>query len=205
MRLTAEGGGRVERFFGGLYAHCEGGSLEVRSIDLAGRLGKQGASCKSEWFPLRSWKEAQAYSKPLNAMGYDTFFMVNPVCRGGQEDKDVMAGVALFADIDNLRSQEEAEAKLEEVLTFPIQPDAAVFSGNGLHIYSFLKESYDPARMDWGIYLKALRAYAKRFGGDPACTNPSRVLRFPLNYSWKRKCPTLLWLREEVTPIAGTS
>ncbi len=204
MRLTKEDDGRVERFFKGLYASCETGSVEVRAIDLAERLG--GARSASEWFPVTSTSaSAQAYAKRVNGAGYDTFFMVNPVCRGGQEDKDVMAGVALFADIDGLRGQEEAEAKLEEVLTFPIQPDAAVFSGNGLHLYSFLKERYDPARTDWSIYLKALRAYAKRFGGDPACTNPSRVMRFPLSWSYKRDCQTLLWLKEEVTPLAGTS
>ncbi len=202
MRLTKEDDGRVNRFFKGLYESCETGSVEVRAIDLTGRLDRRSTS---EWFPVSSTSaSAQAYAKRVNEAGYDTFFMVNPVCRGGQEDKDVMAGVALFADIDGLRSQEEAEAKLEEVLTFPIQPDAAVFSGNGLHIYSFLKESYDPARMDWSIYLKALRAYAKRFGGDPACTNPSRVMRFPLSWSYKREAQTLLWLRE-VSPTAGTS
>lgn len=196
MRLTEEDGGRVERFFGGLYSECEAGSLEVRGIYTGPRDG--GRRSLSEWVSVGSaFGQARDFAKRLGKEGYDAFFMVNPVCRGGQEDKDVMRGVALFADIDNLGTKEAAEARLEEVLTFPIQPDAAVFSGNGLHLYSFLREGFDPAGSDWPIYTRALRSYARQFGGDMKCTNVSRVLRFPLSYSYKRESQTLLWLKEE--------
>lgn len=187
----------VSEFFARLYQAVDTGWLEVRAIDLADRV--DGKRSQSDWFEIgkreRAYRQAQAYASRLNADGYDVFFMPNPVRRGGQEDADVLAGIAFWADIDNL-SEEEAERKLEEVLSFPVPIDAAVFSGNGLHIYSFLKEPRDPAGGEWSIYLRGLRAFAKQFGGDKQCVNPGRVLRFPLSYSHKRGVQTLLWMAE---------
>jgi hypothetical protein len=187
--------GDVTEFFGRLYAPLDNGHLEVRAIDLADRVG--GKRSISEWFPIKegskAFRQAQAFAHRANLDGYDVFLGVNPRCRGGQEDNDILSGCALWCDIDNL-SKEQAETRLEQAL-HPLAPDAAVFSGGGIHLYWFLKEPVDPASPDWSIYLRSLRAVTKMHGGDPVCTNPSRILRFPLTISHKRGTQTLLWMR----------
>lgn len=184
-------------FFRRLYNNVEAGHLEVRGIDLK----EQGLSPRSvsEWFPITagdaSYQKAIDYAARINAGGYDVFFQVNPTIRGGQEDSDLLSGNALWADIDGLGSEAEAAAKLAEVLTRPLPPDAGIFSGGGLHVYFFLKEGFDPAEADWPRYCRALRATAAMLGGDPKSTNPGRVLRFPGTMSWKRNERVKVWLR----------
>jgi hypothetical protein len=188
--------GDIAEFFGRLYAALDGWYLEVRAIDLADRV--DGKRSVSEWFSIKegakAFRQAQAFASRLNADGYDVFFGVLPRCRGGTEDGDVVSGCALWCDIDGLATIEEAEARLDAAL-FPLAPDAAVFSGGGIHLYWVLKEPVDPASPDWSIYLRSLRAMTKLHGGDPVCTNPSRILRFPLSLSHKRGLQTQLWMR----------
>lgn len=183
-------------FFEGLYAQAEGGCLEVRAIDCI-ESGLKPKS-KSQWFPIKdgraSYMGALEYASDCQGSGYDVFFGVNPRIRNGQEDDDVLYAVALWADIDELGSLEAAEDRLDEVIQFPVPIDAAVFSGGGLHLYSFLKATVDRAEENWTIYKRALRAMARHYGGDKKCVNESRVLRFPGSYSHKRKEQTRLWM-----------
>jgi hypothetical protein len=198
MRLTQEAD-PVE-FFSKLYAQTEKGCLEVRGIDMLERLSKRSVS---HWFSLDRgssrypFEQAIKYAKLINDAGYDVFFGVNPRVRGGQEDDDVLACVALWCDIDNLPTPAEAEEKLNWVTDCkPLSVDAAVFSGGGLHLYWVLKEPIDPAGDDYTLYLQALRATSRSYGGDSKCCNSSRVLRFPLSFSHKRGAQTLLWVRD---------
>lgn len=183
-------------FFEKLYAQEDRGCLEVRAIDCTGS-GLTPKS-KSQWFPIKeretSYLNAIQFAASCQAGGYDAFFGVNPRIRCGQEDDDVLSGVALWADIDGLSSFTEAQERLQSILEFPVPIDAAVFSGGGLHLYSFLKVPRDRAEEDWCIYKRALRAMSKHYGGDPKCTNEGRVLRFPCSYSYKRKENTSLWM-----------
>lgn len=190
MRLTAAGDKEVGQFFEKLYAKADSGRLEVRC------LGETKAAT-SAWFPItaQGFGAALVYARSRNQQdAYDVFFGVNPRVHGGQDDESVLAGVALWADIDGLGTPEAAEDALAKSLEFPLKVNAAVFSGNGLHLYSVLREPIDPAGEDWSCYCRAIRSYAEQFGGDPKCTNPSRVLRFPGMYSHKRQRDTLLWL-----------
>lgn len=188
--------GTAMDFFRRLYAQTDTGWLEVRGIDL--KEGKQKSV--SEWFEISagddSYQKAIDCASRLNAGGLDVFFGVLPRVRGGQEDKDILRGVAAWADIDGLGSEAAAAAKLAEVLTIPLPPDAAIFSGGGLHVYYFMKEPYDPADGDWGLYCKTLKATALMLDGDRKCVNVSRVLRFPGTMSWKRNERVKVWLRE---------
>ena len=193
VRFSSDGD--IAEFFGRLYAALDAGWLEVRAIDLAERLDKRSVS---EWFNIKegakAYRMAQAFAQRLNGDGYDVFFGVLPRCRGGGEDKDVLSCCALWADIDGMVSLEEAEERLAKAL-FPLSPDAAVFSGGGIHLYWVLKEPVDPASPDASLFLRSLRGMAKLHEGDPKCKNLSRVLRFPLTISHKRGAKTLLWLR----------
>jgi hypothetical protein len=185
-------------FFRQLYANTDAGWLEVRGIDLK----EQGLSPRSvsEWFEITegdpSYQKAIEYSARINACGYDVFFGVNPRSRGGQEDTHVMRGVSAWADIDGLGSEAAAAAKLAEILTghIPIRPDAAVFSGGGLHLYHFMKEPYDPAQDLWPVYCRTLKAAALTYDGDLKCVNVGRVLRFPGTLSHKRGERVKAWL-----------
>jgi hypothetical protein len=182
-------------FFRRLYNNTEDGQLEVRAIHFGG-----DKRCYSEWFPIASgdasYKAAIDCSARLNASGYDVFFGVNPRVRGGLEDKDVLSGVSLWADIDGLSSEAEAAEMLRKVLGQPLKPDAAIFSGGGLHLYFFLKEAFDPASDDWPRYCRGLKATAAQYDGDTKCVNPSRVLRFPGTLSHKRNERVRVWLRD---------
>ncbi len=192
LRFRADGD--TAAFFGRLYQAVDVGYLEVRALDLAG--GDKRPT--SEWFEIKegakAFRMAQAFASRANADGYDVFFGVNPRCRGGKEDADCLRGCALWCDIDGLGSLEEAEERLDKA-HYPLVPDMAVFSGGGIHLYWVLKEPVDPASADGSIYLRSLRAMTKMHGGDPQCTNISRILRFPLTISHKRGIQTLLWLR----------
>ncbi len=195
-RLTTDAS--ASEFLRRLYSSVDAGFSEVRGIDLGERLSERS---RARWFPIatlgNSSGEAVGYAAFLNADGYDVFLGVNPRIRGGQEDDDVLSGCALWADVDNLPSVEQAEEKLEECLRHPLKPDAAVYTGNGVHLYWFLKEAVDPADKEgWEKYLRSLKAMCNLVGGDPVCCNPSRVLRFPLSKSWKRGVQTLLWLSD---------
>jgi putative DNA primase/helicase len=92
---------------------------------------------------------------------------------------------ALFAEIDFKDSSEtEARARLD---AFPLKPSAVVFSGGGLHVYFFLRESVDLTEQKgvWfaGVVLKAL---AKVLGADMKAAEPARILRLPgtLNHKY---------------------
>lgn len=189
-RLTCEDSGRVEAFFRRLYAHVESGYLEVRALS-------SDKPPRSKWVPVDRPDLAKQAAEAANEQGYDVFFQVNPTIKGGQRDSDVLCGVALWSDIDAIPGPEEAEVRLEEAFQ-PLTPDAALFSGGGLHLYWFLKEPVDQAGDSWSLYLRALRAITKGTGGDTQCMNPSRVLRFPLSYSHKRGQQTRLWLKEVI-------
>lgn len=191
-RLKEANNNEVLSFLARLYAAAEDGALELRALDLSRK-----RRSVSRWFPHETarYEDAIDFAKSFNDDGFDLFFMPNPVVPGGQRDEDVLCGVTLFADIDALRDQSEAEARLEKELEFlPVPIDAAVFTGGGLHLYSFLDEPTDQADALWTSYLKGVRAYALQRGGDPVSINASRVLRWPGSYSWKRSCRTLLWM-----------
>jgi hypothetical protein len=201
MTATFSESASSAEFLKRLYSPVDDGHLEIRGIDPTGRLPKRS---QSEWFPVTQPGEldhAVAFAHSLNVAGYDVFLGVNPRINHGLEDEDVLSGCALWADCDDLASLSAAEAKVEEALSFALKPDAAVYTGGGVHLYWFLKETVDPAdKPAWSVYLRSLKAMCNQFGGDTRCCNPSRVLRFPLSISHKRGVKTLLWLREEVPP-----
>jgi hypothetical protein len=181
-------------FFRRLYAQADGGSLEVRGLS-------SDKPPVAEWFSIitgtASYQKAMDYAARINAGGYDVFFGVNPRTRFGQEDKDVLAGVALWADIDDLGSEAAAAERLSVALAGPLHIDAGIFSGGGLHLYHFLKEPIDPADEDWSVYCRSLKATAGWHGGDPKCTNVSRILRFPGTLSYKRNERVRVWLNAD--------
>lgn len=90
--------------------------------------------------------------------------------------ENCLALPALFCDLD-FRNGGEAQAR-EQLAKFPFPPTLVVQSGNGLHLYWFLR---------WAVALNAnaasvrsvLRGIALAIGGDLAAAEPARVLRVP--------------------------
>ncbi len=66
-----------------------------------------------------------------------------------------------------------------------------VFSGNGLHLHFKLQQAYEMVSIQqYKQMYDACRAYLECLVGlkfDPACSNPSRLMRLPFSSNWKDK------------------
>lgn len=110
-------------------------------------------------------------------------FMVNRGDGKGRRNSNVQEVRALFLDLDG--------APLEPVLK-AVTPSAVVETSPGrFHVYFFLKTA--PAMSSFPE-LQAL--LAERFGGDPAVSSISQVMRLPGTWNCKRKVP---WLAQVVS------
>lgn len=98
---------------------------------------------------------------------------------------------ALFVDLDfKSMPESEARAALERC---PLGPSAVVQSGNGLHVYWFLREAVELA--DDAAHTKTvLRRLARYVGGDLAAAEPARILRLPgtMNHKYDPPRPVVL-------------
>lgn len=145
-------------------------------------------------YPLQSipW----GYLHQLQSQGYGVYVAVN----GGQCDKDVSHGRALFLEWDNLPKSDQWERLREmEAVGFP-SPTFVVETRRSLHCYWTLSE---PLPVEtW----KALQAELLRLTeSDPTISNPSRVMR--LAGSWHIAagaepvhCPLHLGTGQPITP-----
>jgi hypothetical protein len=145
-------------------------------------------------YPLQSipWEHIQK----LQSQGYGVYVAVN----GGQCDKDVPHGRALFLEWDNLPKSDQWERLREmEAVGFP-SPTFVVETRRSLHCYWTLSE---PLPVEtW----KALQAELLRLTeSDPTISNPSRVMR--LAGSWHIAagvepvhCPLHLGTGQPITP-----
>ena len=98
----------------------------------------------------------------------------------------VAASHLLFVEIDHPDAQERLAA-------FPHTPTAWVRSGSRGHLHSYFGLS---ASIDAGRVKDANRRLAHSLGGDPASTDPSRVLRPPCSVNRKHTPPAPVTLVE---------
>lgn len=112
---------------------------------------------------LRSVKEALT---KRNQQGYGVHMMVNEGDGRGTKDRNVVRVRAFFVDLDG--------APLKPVLRTPLKPHLIVESSNGrFHAYWLV------TGCPLGLFKPIQHALAKRFGGDPAVKNLSRLMRLP--------------------------
>jgi hypothetical protein len=110
------------------------------------------------------------YSQRLsyqNQQGAGIFWVVNPTDGKGQTDSNIIGVRALFLDLDG--------APLDPVLRTQALPHVILETSPGKHHAYWLITSGFPVS-EFSRYQKAL---ARRFNGDVAISNPSRVMRIP--------------------------
>jgi hypothetical protein len=133
----------------------------------------------------------------------DIYFIPNA---GGKRNDQINRFRAVFVDLDAGRPEpgryyDEGivaafkAKKLAEIKRFPLPPTAVVETRNGYHIH--WKLYYDLPVWQWKLIIRKLITL---FGGDPACTNPARLLRVPFT-TWRKpysgcdpfECPVVEW------------
>jgi hypothetical protein len=117
--------------------------------------------------PFQSWLHEQ------NQSGADIFIGMNPVREGSRNrTKEQIREVRhVYLDLD-----EEAGASLQAIRTsgdVP-PPNFVLDTSPGKHQVVWRVEGFDTTQAE-----SLLRALASRYGGDPAATDISRLLRFP--------------------------
>ncbi len=108
----------------------------------------------------------------LNKEGYGIFVMINEGDLQGRKAENVTKVRALFVDLDG--------APITPILQEQIQPHIVVStSRNKFHVYWLVNDC--PLEE----FSKLQKALAKKFNGDPAVSDLSRVMRLPGLYHMK--------------------
>lgn len=129
--------------------------------------------------------QALADMQRLNDDGYGVYIVINHVDptvatkikegRGGATDTDITTPTALFVDID--RDEQTPGANLSMLEDAEVPPSLIVQSStpNKVHAYWFL----DPGTCPLDLWRRLQAQLIAHFGADPACKNPSRIMRAP--------------------------
>ena len=158
-----------------LYARTHG-LMEIRVIAGRGRAERL-------FVPVghaRAYAEALAFARRYDGCGIVTFG-VQPRRRTGGQKKDVLAAVAVTADLDcaEAAAREAARSKLR---AFPLPYSALVSSGHGLHAYWLLRTPLPVQGPDGPAnaarYESVAQRLAEHLGADHTWDLP-RVLRVP--------------------------
>lgn len=126
----------------------------------------------------------------------DMFFTPNSFSKNeNTRTNDNILGLnAFFVDIDfGKLGLEENEVLKEMEKTLLIEPSAIVRSGNGLHIYFFLKhlnlfmdiQKANNLKAVYNTITKNIAKSLEHIGGDSIATAPSNYLRIPNTYNCK--------------------
>lgn len=126
----------------------------------------------------------------------DMFFTPNSFSRNeNTRTNDNILGLnAFFVDIDYGKLGLEENAVLKELeKSLLIEPSAIVRSGNGLHVYFFLKhlnlfmdtQKANNLKAVYNTITKNIAKSLEHIGGDSIATAPSNYLRIPNTYNCK--------------------
>ena len=100
---------------------------------------------------------------------------------------------ALWCDID-FKDTPESDARTR-IAKAPIQPSATIKSGDGLHLYFFIKECVDLSR-EAAEAKTMLRRLVPYFGADAQSAELARVLRVPETTNHKYEPPRLVTVEQ---------
>jgi hypothetical protein len=144
--------------------------IELRWRNARGRMNQQ-------WLGVRELNRAVAAIKNLRQVG-DTFIGAAPRVRDGGTARDVERCWALWADLDD-------RGALDRLGEFKPAPSIVIETGSGGgHAWWQLHEALSGAWVQ-----RANRRLAKALGGDPAATDPARVLRPAGTLNYKHEPP----------------
>jgi len=160
-------------FFAWIFQRCETGNINLRFI---------GPVVKNEFIPLPFIYEKPHKVSPLidGHKGFNAFFGV-ALRNGNNGTREAITEIpALWVDLDG--------APLQKVTESPWQPSAVIQTSPGkFHVYWKLRES--ASREEIGKVENLLKRLAAYFGGDPAATDASRILRIPGTFNYKTTPP----------------
>ena len=125
----------------------------------------------------------QSYLRHENATGSDIYISMNtlkPEARG-RTKADIVAIRHLYLDLD-----EDGTNKLEKILTDPNmpRPNYVLDTSPGKHQVIWRVDGFTLESAE-----SSLRSLASQYGGDPAATDATRVLRLPGFHNKKIKVP----------------
>jgi hypothetical protein len=133
----------------------------------------------AEKLPPGHTPEAEAarrqHAEQLQASGYSLYFHPN----GGPTDADVQACTLLFIEWDNLPIDEQLRRPAE--LNLPPTTASLETGGKSVHHYWRLDQPMAPDA--WRELMRRLITLCE---SDPACKNPSRVMRLPGSHYWPK-------------------
>ena len=144
--------------------HGKAGKSFIRIID---DTGSNEFKSKNYEVALDDYSECETELKNYNELGYGVFFTVNS---GGNNDASISMINAQFVEMDHGSRKEQ----MEKIEKFPLEPSMIIETQKSYHVYYMLDESADKARFE-----TIQKQLVKYFDGDPACVNPSRVMRLP--------------------------
>ncbi len=129
-------------------------------------------------------------------MHENLFFGVNSR-KGGGKKEHVQEVPCLYADMDFKQYAGGEQEAYERLKAFRYAPSIVIHSGNGLHVYWFLKEAEEPS----GKIESILRGIAQALQSDSSVAELARILRIPgtVNYKNGQKKPVKIvqWTDQE--------
>lgn len=155
------------------------------------RFIKPGAHPEHRWGDLTTATNtppdhpALADLQTLNDNGYGAYAVVNTPHetigakihegRGGATDTDITTPTALFVDVD--REEPKPGANLDMLQDCEVPPSLIIQSSapHKIHAYWLL----DPGTCPIDLWKRLQVQLIAHFGADPACKNPSRIMRVP--------------------------
>lgn len=158
------------------------------TIEIAWTAPDSGHPNQAKQFPVEDYAEAAAFAQNINAKeGQNVYFgpaIRKPGTIGRAKDEDVIELPAIFADFDDDGSIQHAmdKAKAEN-----LAPPVVVTTGRHPHVRGHFYYPVEAPIKDQGLMRQGLTTLAKALGGDPACKNPSRIMRVPGSVAWAKK------------------
>lgn len=148
--------------------------IELRLIETWQRCGQRESHCVGrQWLTSDALHSAWPALRSQNRSGANVFFGVNPRKRQGSKKADVAFCRTLWADLDNVRPQEESRWA-----AFP-PPSVIVDSGHGVHLYWRLSQPVMLSTSASRTLVEAvLRGMYQTLESDPV-QDVSRLLRLP--------------------------
>lgn len=144
----------------------------------------------SRTFDVGDIDEAARYAAEINATpGCNVYFTPalldndTPAERHRGSDKDVMATLCVWGDLDDVGAAEQA-AKIAGMTALP---SAIVTTGRYPHTRQQLYFLLDEPLTDHDIIRALNRAACATFGGDPSVVNPARLMRLGGTVAWPTK------------------
>jgi len=158
-------------------------------IEIAYTLPDSKAPKQARMFPVADFDAAAAFAARINEKPGQNVYVGPALRRPDMEnqrsaDKDIIQMPVLFADFDEDGSAEKARDRLKDAgLLAPL----TTITGRHPHTRAHFYWKLDDPIADQGVFKATQSHIAKALGADPACKNPSRLMRLPGTVAWAKK------------------